>query len=1023
MFFISLLRYFISFFFLSTIYLNVTAFAKLSHPKWQKFTTPHFEILFDEQHKDIALEYAIEAEVVHEILSPYFSERPAQTILKIDSRTDEENAAAMVAPRYFMWVTPKWPSQPRIYYDSWKYTVLIHEYTHVLQMAPGGAWRPFRSLFGNVFHPNQFLPRWYIEGMGIEMESRFSNYGRLNSPFFYAKIRAMVDEGTWGSEDISQINERNIPRWPLNRSYFFGSLLMNEVSNQEGFEKLDLLNIQHSRQYSRLFLNKSPRKLFQKDYQTMLQTAYMRWRFKSEEDLNEIKKFPIKKSQTLPLFNTSENVIERYAPRISPDGKHLIFIQSSVEKKHQIVLLKRQTTDQSFLHSQGKVVAFGDRIQSVQWINNEEFVFDRIKNIRRNNVSRWYNDLYKGHISGRRPYQLTVAQRLQFPSLSWDQTHILAIQSYGDQNTLVQVHPDTKEINVLYAPIQKLRMSYPLPLTENEIVFIAQDSQGVKDLRVWNKKTKQTKVLPGSQKQVLFLSKIRGGLIYNSDVSGISNLYFWDRKNQRSHPITHSKTEIQDGTFDHLHQELWISQLHADGYRLEVQKSHLQPVKLAYINIPHSSEKKPISKLEQQAQQASFCHPYDNFNTAFHFEQNIPANPSLMCLQDSAAKNRNKYLESLREKWRSNFRDHPPSIKKYHGTSYLFPHFWFPWFNAFGVLFRGSDFVPYTTIRGSDPLEHHNYKLRVNYIPSLKTFDGSLNYNYYKQFRFNIYHNAQRAISINEKAIEYNTDIYLFRDYFLNDYWTTSLGGSFRRDAYSEKKNIAYSYGPNIGLRYTAAHPDFFLADSENFYINYSRLFNNRNLPPYNDIQVGVHFVWSFPSPFRFLTQNKQPVFQNSSLRYHKFSLKTDHTFISNKKVFTRVAGSSLFKLEKDRPYHYIRGYSNNTFQGWQIHSLNLEYTLPLFEIQKGLGTGPLFFQGIDITFLSDHLILKGQYLSKKKIIQSDADRLFSSLGIESKLNTTVGYHYPLSVGLGLYYGLDRQVGGLHIGFNAGLEL
>lgn len=193
----------------------------------------------------------------------------------------------------------------------------------------------------------------------------------------------------------------------------------------------------------------------------------------------------------------------------------------------------------------------------------------------------------------------------------------------------------------------------------------------------------------------------------------------------------------------------------------------------------------------------------------------------------------------------------------------------------------------------------------------------------------------------------------------------------------------------------------------------------------YNDIGIGAHLIWSFPSPFKFLTQDKQPVFQNSSLRYHKLSLKTDHTFISQKRVFTRVSGSSLFELGRGRPYHYVRGYSNNTFKGWQIHSLNLEYTLPLFEIQKGLGTGPLFFRGIDITFLSDHLILKGQYFDSENQAQPvQANRLFSSLGIESKLNTTLGYRWPLSVGFGLYYGLDRRAsGGLHVGFNLELGL
>ena len=1009
------------FFLFFSLYLNVTAFAKLSHPQWQKLTTPHFEVLFDKEQKDIALEYAIEAEVVHEILSPYFSERPSKTILHIDSETDIENALATLVPRHLMSVTPRWPSPFLLHYGSWKYLVLMHEYTHILQMSPNGSWlwRLLEPLAGNASHPNIYLPGWYVEGMGVVMESHFSDFGRLNSPFFYSNIRTMVDEGTWGREDISQINERSIPTWPFGRRrYFYGSILMNEISSQEGIDKMSTLNSEQARHGSRLFLNKTPRRLFEKSYQEIFQTTYDRWQFQSEKDLKKLTESPVKKSQTLPLFNTSENITERHSPQMSPNGKHLLFIQGSIEKGHHIVLLTRQTLNESFLHSKGRVVAFGANIQSVSWINNEEFVFDRLKNTRRDSVFRFYNDLYRGHISGRRPQRMTIAKRLQFPSLNWNRTHILAIQSIGDQNLLVQIHPKTKDITVLYTPTDPARLSYPLAFTENEIAFIAQDAYGQRKLKAWNKKTQQVRSLPLDQEDILFLSKINGGLLYNSAASGVPNLYFWDEENQKSYPITHSKTAIRNGTFDHFHKELWMSQFHADGYRMEVQKSSLEPTNLPYIKIPHASEKKPLKSTSEQVE-ASLCSSHDRF---------IFDSEPLMCLnrsEDSQLENIKsrdmRYVGQLREKWQTHFQNSPPSVKKYHGISYLFPYVRFPYY--YYSKDTGSRISFY--VRGADPLEHHNYKLHLHYKPRLKAIDGVFRYDHYKLWSFEIqddkkYMKPFRGSDDSEdknKDTERMTYIFLRKGFFLNDYWTTYLGWSFRRDFYSINQEALYQHGPEVILDYSNTQPDSILATSENFYV--TRFFKI-NKPSYSQVTLGTHLIWSFASPLKFLTRDKQPVSQNSSLRYHSLSLRTDHTFTSSKNMLISVYGPLGLRPMSN----YIRGYPQDTFSGWQIHSLNLEYTFPLFEIQKGLGTGPLFFKGVDITLLSDHLLLKGQYFDTQNNRQStNANRLFSSIGIDAKLNITLGYSLPLFLGVGLYYGFDRDVSeGLQFAFSIGSQ-
>ncbi len=1007
------------FFLFLSMFLNVTVFAKLSHLQWQKLTTPHFEILFDKEQKGIALEYAIEAEVVHEILSSYFSEFPlSKTLLHIDSETDVENAWATMVPDYFMSVTPRWPSSLTFHYDSWKYSILMHEYTHVLQMSPKGSWlwRSLRLLLGNMSYPNIYLPGWYHEGMAVEIESYFSKLGRLNSPFFYGNIRAMVDEGAWGKENISSINEKSIPTWPFgNRRYFYGSILMNEIANEE-IGSIDKLNIEQASHGSRLALNKAPKRLFGKTYETMLQTAYDRWQLQSEKDLKILENSPIKESQTLPLFNTSENIIERHSPQISPDGYRLIFIQVSLEQGPQIILLTRQNLNESFLPSKGKIVAFGERIQSLNWVNDEEFVFDRLKNTKRGSVNRSYNDLYRGHISGRRPQRITTAERLQFPSLSWDQTHILAIQSRGDQNFLVQVHPKTKNITVLYTPADPSRLSYPLAFTEDEIAFIKQDAYGKRRLTLWNKKTKQIKSLQLDQEDILVLSKVKGGLLYNSAASGVPNLYFWDERNQNSYPITHSKTAIRSGTFDHFHQELWISQFHADGYRIEVQKSSLESTNLPYINLPHSSKKKPLKSVSE-ALEPSLCSSYDLF--AFDSEPLMCLPISEESLLSASTKSRDiEYVEQLRKKWQAHFQNSPPAITKYRGISYLTPYFLFPYYYYWT---RGSVFGFLT--RGTDVLEHHKYSLHLNYKYRLKALNGSFRYDHYKLWSFEIEDDARyiepfRGTDKENKDFQRDTSVSLQKGFFLNDYWTTFLGWRLSRTFYSTDPKASYQYGPELTLEYSGHQSDSLFATSEDFYI---RRFFDINQPSSSQTSLGIHLIWSFASPFKFLTRNKQPRFQNSSFKYHELSLKTDHIFSS---YSFQISNPSLFTFG-EQPPPYIRGYPESAFGGRQVHSLNLEYTFPLFEIQKGLGKGLLFFKRVDITLLSDHLILKGNYFDTQNNLQpTNMDRLFSSIGIETKLNMALGYsnvHFVL--GGGLYYGLDRNVSeGLQFAFSIGSQ-
>lgn len=41
----------------------------------------------------------------------------------------------------------------------------------------------FKTFLGSIVAPTLLLPRWWHEGIAVEMETRFSNFGRLRSTY------------------------------------------------------------------------------------------------------------------------------------------------------------------------------------------------------------------------------------------------------------------------------------------------------------------------------------------------------------------------------------------------------------------------------------------------------------------------------------------------------------------------------------------------------------------------------------------------------------------------------------------------------------------------------------------------------------------------------------------------------------------------------------------------------------------------------------------------------------------------
>src|SRR6185312_11022489 len=195
-------------------------------------------------------------------------------------------------------------------YGDWARELTMHESTHILSFEPRrGLVKGLYYTFGSLITPNILLPRWYLEGIAVEMETRFSRHGRLRSPYQDGSVRAYVNDDRLSEIQLGEINEVGIETWPQGaRPYLFGSMMWSEMIAKYG-EKLiwDL----HDRYGGRVpfMLNGPLEDLTSENYLQMFGMMMTDADSRARQQLAELKKVPPPPSETLQIENSLETFL------------------------------------------------------------------------------------------------------------------------------------------------------------------------------------------------------------------------------------------------------------------------------------------------------------------------------------------------------------------------------------------------------------------------------------------------------------------------------------------------------------------------------------------------------------------------------------------------------------------------------------------------------------------------------------------------------------------------------------------
>ena len=542
------------------------------HPDidWNQMESEHFELIFNAKQRELAETYLLHAERAHALLMPIFKGAPGQkTLLILRDDSDLANGLAMGIPRPTITAYPVLPGlQDSIAeYSVWSRDLLLHEYAHILNFEPArGVMTPLRWVFGSIIRPNGLLPRWYLEGLAVYLETAFSQHGRLRSSQYRGMVRAMTQDGVLGNEPFERINESSIPEWPLGgRPYFFGAWLWQRLGTLGGLDAIGDLNEAYSQRLPFL-LNGPAESRFGQNYAGILAQAYDEMKTISEEEL-----FQIGRERLTPRGDPLPAAKHSYfqsAPTLSPDGQFLAYIDRTLEDDDLVTLVTLATSEVKTLSYRG--------VQRISWLpDSSGVVFDHLSI---HDQFFTFSDLSLWALKTGELKRLTHGRRATDPAVSPDGKSLLFISKDNGASAFWRLDIDSQKEDLLYQPEPGRRLSHPIFYSAGEVVFSERDGKGLERLRVLALKTGQVRDIFGDFAPAHSPELTHGGagLTFVSERSGVANLYFSTDLKKAALPLTNVDTSIQNGVFSTPSGRAFISRMTSRGPRIESVKTSTQ---------------------------------------------------------------------------------------------------------------------------------------------------------------------------------------------------------------------------------------------------------------------------------------------------------------------------------------------------------------------------------------------------------------------------------------------------------------
>ncbi len=527
---------------------------------WRFLQTAHFKVYYQPGQDQYAQKVANKAENVHATLVGFLKWLPyGHTNIIVADHTDIVNDYATPLPKRTIIIYPAQNVGDRNNFGDWLYEVLVHEYTHVLQMdMQSGIPAGFNSIFGRVFLPNIFQPLNQIEGLAVYSETRYSDFGRNSSALTEGMLRSAVAESCWVPLDRAGVAS---PHWPRDASYIYGGKFYEYLANNYGQKKLALYQRKHSNLVIPWMQNMPAKSVFGKSFPALWQD----WENASYREygrqIDSIKKGGLTEAKLISTdgFDKSELIS-------SPDGKYLSYIDQNSHRRSNLTLYdvesgKHRTVEQGIFlgsmqfSSDGRYLAYGKMEYSGagENLNGDIYIYD---------------------MDSRKTKRITHGLRARDPAFSRDGKMLYFVASKMDQNALAVIDIQTGQVEYLTEFDENQLFSHPAVSPDGgKIALSVWQDGGYQDIYIYDIAKKEWQALMADKAQEITpaWSEDGGYLYFASDRSGVWNIFRYELQSGLMNRITN----VIGGAFNPAvsGNDLYFLNLGSKGYDLATTKT------------------------------------------------------------------------------------------------------------------------------------------------------------------------------------------------------------------------------------------------------------------------------------------------------------------------------------------------------------------------------------------------------------------------------------------------------------------
>jgi hypothetical protein len=523
---------------------------------WRTLVTENFRIHFHQGEEQLAEEFSLMVEQVLTTMSAELRWKPRmKTEVVLIDRTDSANGFASAVPynAITIFVTAPQEDSTLSLYEDWSETIFTHELSHVLHLETHhGIVAVARAVVGRIASTNDVSPWWMIEGLATFQETRHTAGGRGRAPQVdMIKRTAVVDDAfpPLGNLDGLQAQQPS-----GNLRYLFGQDFMQYIADHTGE---DVWTRWTHRYGSHVPFLLPSRKAFGR----ILHGLYDDWREHSfaryRTQVAEIEAEGLREGRLV-----SNGTASCTAPAFAPDDSRLIWSCYDIRTGSALWTAEGDGSGARILKQDFGAKYFTWRADS------KAFVYAATHIVNRFNT---WSDIYLFDLASGSVSALTSGARARDPDFSPDGSRLWMVTNRAQDNQLESLTVDRRR-TALTDHADHTQYATPRFSPDGSVVAVSVWEQGRRDLWLLRNDGTRLRRLThdvANDRDPAWSPDGRW-LFFNSDRSGVPNVYAIDTTDEHLWQVTNVRTGAAlpsvnaDGTL------LAYQQYSADGWDIRL---------------------------------------------------------------------------------------------------------------------------------------------------------------------------------------------------------------------------------------------------------------------------------------------------------------------------------------------------------------------------------------------------------------------------------------------------------------------